>query len=57
MLSLGFRLATPPSAPVQGSLSPAAIAALPPMDGSRLFLSMQQTRLQIDDLQRELQRR
>jgi len=57
MLSLGFRLATPPSAPGQGNLSPSAIAALPPIDGPRLFLSMQQTRLQIDDLQRELQRR
>jgi hypothetical protein len=57
MLSLGFRLATPPPAPGQGSLSSASLAAMPPMDGARLFLSMQQTRLQLDDLQRELQRR
>ena len=55
-LSLGLRLATPAS-PALTSAGPAILATVPPLDGPRLFLSMQQTRQQIDELQRELERR
>ena len=57
-LSLGLRLATPASPAVTSAGSgPAILAAVPPLDGPRLFLSMQQTRQQTDELQRELERR
>ena len=57
-LSIGLRLATPASpALTSAGPGPAILAAVPPLDGPRLFLSMQQTRQQIDELQRELERR
>ena len=57
-LSLGLRLATPAGPAVASAgPGPAILAIVPPLDGPRLFLSMQQTRQQIDELQRELERR
>lgn len=56
-LSLGLRLATP--TPPSSTSSPAgsAMARRPLPDGPPFFLTMQQTRQQIDALQRELERR
>ena len=57
-LSLGLRLATPAGPPVTSAgTGPVILVTVPPLDGPRLFLSMQQTRQQIDALQRELERR
>ena len=56
-LSLGLRLATPAGpAMTSAGPGPAILATVRPLDGPRLFLSMQQTRQQIDELQRELER-
>ena len=50
MLSLGFWLATPHSVSTSPSLPTASLAALPPLQNPWQYLTMQQSRQQIDEL-------